>query len=244
MKQILFVFTMLLVSCSSDDTSGSNINDSLMSYIDGKTIETGAVIACSGNIQTNQNSIEVYFFPETGSNNFKLFETSSSNLDQNDYSNYDVLVIPNEPFFNGFLRKFVGEFDSERWIIVTYEIDDEIKLSNPIRIKQSTQPTLFSNDISLNQEISQMPIFSWDVNSEVDNAIFFQVLSTVNDDVISATYTFENQFQYYDTSNVVLNVTQGTPPILSVGQDYKFTLMDVSEDNWVNQVITTQFTVE
>jgi hypothetical protein len=119
-----------------------------------------------------------------------------------------------------------------------------VKISNPIRIKNLTQPTLFSNQININQQQFGMPHFSWNVNSEVNNAIFFQVLSTIDYDLISGTYTFENYFQYYDTSNVVLNITDGVPPNLTIGQDYKFTIMDVSEDNWVNEVFMSQFTIE
>ncbi|WP_299361605.1 hypothetical protein [Winogradskyella sp.] len=244
MKRTLIIITLLLASCSSDDANNPEVDNSLSSYIEGRSFEVGAVIACSGNDVVNPNNVEVYFFPESNSENFKLFQTNSSNLDPNDFSNYDLLVIDDEPFFNGTLRKYVGFFDSERWFIVSYEIDGDIKLSNPIRIKQMTQPTLFSEDILVNQEQSQMPIFSWDINSETDNAIFFQVVSTVDDDLISGTYTFENQFQYYNTSNVVLNITVGTPPDLVLGQTYKFTVMDVSEDNWVNQLLVTQFTVE
>lgn len=46
---------------------------------------------------------------------------------------------------------------------------------------------------------------------------------------------------YYNTSNVVLNITTQTPPSLIVGNNYNFTLMDVSEDNWVNLVIQKTF---
>jgi len=244
MKQALIIICSLLVSCASDDTTNPQNNSSLLAYIDGKTFETGAVIACSGNDVADSNTVEVYFFPEDNSENFKLFQTNSSNLDPNDYSNYNQLAIADEPFFNGTLRKFAGVFDSERWFIVSYELDNDIKLSNPIRIKQLTQPTLFSDAIMINQDASQMPLFSWDINSEAQNAIFFQVVSTVDDDLISGTYTFENQFQYYNTSNVVLNITEGTPQNLPVGETFKFTVMDVSEDNWVNQLFITQFTVE
>ncbi|WP_422107233.1 hypothetical protein [Winogradskyella sp.] len=244
MKRILIIISLLLASCSSDDTNSSLVDNSLSSYIEGKAFEPGAVIACSGNDMVNSNNVEIYFFPESTSDNFKLFQTNSSNLDPNNYANYEALEIADTPFFNGFLRKFVGFFDTERWVIVSYELDNEIKLSNPIRIKQLTQPTLFSDAIMINQEQSLMPMFSWTINSEADNAIFFQVVSTTDDDLISGTYTFENQFQYYNTSNVVLNITDGIPPNLISGETYKFTVMDVSEDNWVNQLFMTQFTVE
>lgn len=244
MKQTLILFCILLAACSSDDTANTLIDNSLERYVNNQTIETGAVIACSANSSQIENAVEVYFYPEAESANFKLFQTTSVDVNPNDFANYIEVDLTDEPFFNGTLRKFVNSFDSERWVVVTFELDNEIKVSNPIRLKQFEQSTLFSNEIMVNQSVSQMPVFSWNIASEENNAIFFQVLSTTNNDLISGTYTFENQFQYYNTSNVVLNITEGTPPILSQGQTFNFTVMDVSEDNWVNQVLTTQFTVE
>jgi hypothetical protein len=216
----------------------------LSAYTEGKTIEMGAVIACAGNNSEDADVVEIYFYPESNAVNYKLYETNSSEVDPNVFSNYQRLTLSDVPLFNGYLRKFPGRFASERWFIVTFEIDDEIKLSNPIRAKNVSQPTLFSNQININQEESLMPLFNWNVNSEADNAIFFQVLSTIDNELLSGTYTYENQFQYYDTSNVVLNITNGTPPDLMIGLDYKFTIMDVSEDNWVNELFISQFTIE
>lgn len=90
-----------------------------------------------------------------------------------------------------------------------------------------------------------MPLFSWENDLVGDNAIYFQIVSDINDTVLSATYTFESNFQYYNTSNVVLNVTEGIPPDFMVNEAYNFTLMDVSEDNWVNVLtLNESFIVE
>ncbi|BAO76048.1 hypothetical protein WPG_1818 [Winogradskyella sp. PG-2] len=236
---------MVLTSCSSED-SNSLINDPnlLSTYLEDKTIETGAVIACSANSSTNSEVVETYFYPEGNASNFKLYTTSSSDVDPNTFSNYRLVTISDVPFFNGYLRKFERLSTTEEWLIVTYELDGEIKLSNPIRTKNLTQPSVFSNAIVINQEEALMPVFNWEANSGMNNAIFFQVLSTIDDELISGTYTYETHFQYYKTSNVVLNITDGIPPDLTLGQDYKFTIMDVSEDNWVNEVFISQFTIE
>jgi len=42
---------------------------------------------------------------------------------------------------------------------------------------------------------------------------------------------------------VVLNVTRETPPDLILDQSYGFTLMGVSDDNWVNTFVQTEFVV-
>ncbi len=243
LKYILVV--LVLTSCSTEDSSTLIDNSNLLStYIDGKTIEMGAVIACAGNSNVDTDVVEIYFYPEDDAVNHKLYETNSSDLDPNDFSNYKLVNLSDVPFFNGYLRKFADVFASERWFIVSFEIESEIKLSNPIRSKNLSQPTLFSDEIEINQNKSLMPLFDWSANSEANNAIFFQVLSTIDNDLLSGTYTFESQFQYYKTSNVVLNITDGIPPDLILGQDYKFTIMDVSEDNWVNELFISQFTLE
>lgn len=234
-----------MTSCVSDDINMLANNSNLLStYIEGRTIEKGAVIACAASDNLNTDVVEVYFYPEAGAVNFRLYETKTSALNPDDLSNYSVAVINDSPLFNGTLRKFIQPRAIEQWSIVTFELDGEIKLSNPIRTKNTSQPTLVSNQIEINQDQSLMPLFSWNVNSEANNAIFFQVLSTIDDTVLSGTYTIDPNFQYYNTTNVVLNITDGVPPNLILGQDYKFTVMDVSEDNWVNELFIRQFTAE
>jgi len=58
---------------------------------------------------------------------------------------------------------------------------------------------------------------------------------------LSGTYTFEQHFSYYVLDNVVLNITEETPPVLETATPYNFTLMGVSEDNWVNLFIQKSF---
>jgi hypothetical protein len=135
----------------------------------------------------------------------------------------------------------VRNIPNEKWVIVTYELNNEIKISNPIRTKQILKPSIWSDDVTINQEMSTMPSFMWQNNAFGDNAIYFQIISDIQDNLFSGTYTYENQFQYYNTSNVVLNITAQAPPTLSIGSSYNFTLMDVSEDNWVNTVIQKTF---
>jgi hypothetical protein len=233
-----------IISCESDDAINLDNTSKLSDVILNRTIETGAVIACAASNPENIEIVNIYFYPETGATNIQFFETNTTNIDSNDYANYQQLDISSEPFFNGYLRKFTRSFALDQWIIITYELDGEVKISNPIRTKNNSKPTIWTDEVVINQDVSTMPTFSWTDNANGDNAIYFQVISTVTDDLLSGTYTFENQFQYYNTSNVVLNITNGTPQDLTIGNSYKFTLMDVSEDNWVNTVIQDIFVVQ
>ena len=89
------------------------------------------------------------------------------------------------------------------------------------------------------------PRFSWEDGIIDESVIYFQIISDEANNFISGTYTFEKEFTFYDLSNVVLNITDTTStPTLEPNQDYKFTMMGVSEDNWVNLFIEKEFTTE
>ncbi|WP_452601731.1 hypothetical protein [Pontimicrobium sp. MEBiC06410] len=239
----LIVILIVIASCSRDDENTAIIINTLEDYVSGKTIETGAVIACAAS-ENNTNAVLTFFYPKEGATNIQYFETEDTNVTNSNFNNYKKISLESSPFFNGYLRFFKTELTTEKWIIVTYELNGEIKISNPIRTKQVTKPSVWNNDVTINQELNLMPQFSWEANAFGDNAIYFQVLSDSENNLISGTYTYDNQFKYYDTTNVVLNITQGTPPTLVSNTMYNYTLMDVSLDNWVNLVAQKPFITE
>ncbi|GAL66845.1 hypothetical protein [Jejuia pallidilutea] len=236
---ILF-FILIITSCSdADDTT----EQTLAVYASGNNIETGAVIACAAS-DKDTGAILTFFYPEAGATNIRFYETKNVQVDHENYANYNQVLINSEPFFNGHLGKFTQSTSNEKWVIITFELDGEVKISNPIRIKHLTKPTVWTEDVTINKATSKMPIFSWTPNAVGDNAIYFQVISDTQNNLLSGTYTYQSSFQYYNTNNVVLNVTTKTPPDLIVGNTYNFTLMDVSIDNWVNLVITKSFSAQ
>ncbi|WP_298520794.1 hypothetical protein [uncultured Kordia sp.] len=236
-----------IVSCQSDDTLAAiNIQNTtkLSDMIANRTIETGAVIACAASDVNDDAVVHVFYYLEEGATNVRFFETNTTNVDKDDYTSYNELAINSTALFDGFIYQFTRPFAQDQWVIVTFELNGEVKISNPIRTKNNSKPTVWNDEVTINQQVSQMPRFMWEHNANGDNAIYFQVLSTIDYGLLSGTYTYENQFQYYDTSNVVLNITTETPLELTVNNSYKFTLMDVSEDNWVNTVIQSIFVAE
>ncbi|WP_053002261.1 hypothetical protein [Kordia jejudonensis] len=236
-----------IVSCVSDDASESiQIENSprLSQIIDNQIIETGAVIACAASDIDNSAIVHVYYYLEEGATNVQFFETNTLNVDQNDYSNYKKLAITSQPLYEGFIQQFIRPFELEQWIIITFELNGEVKLSNPIRTKNISKATVWTDDITVNQQTPKMPNFTWEHNANGDNEIYFQVVSTLDNGLLSGTYTYDNHFQYYNTSNVVLNITPENPLMLTTGNSYKFLVMDVSEDNWVNTVFQSIFMAE
>ena len=78
-----------------------------------------------------------------------------------------------------------------------------------------------------------MPKFTWQAGTIKETAIYFEIISTENNNLRSGTYIYNKWFQYYNLSNTILNITRTSLPNLLVENNYNFALMCVSEDNWV-----------
>lgn len=238
--KILLLFCVV-TSCSLSDTDDET--QTLAFYLENGIYEEGAVIACAATDKATDD-ILVFFYPPQGAERFRFYETTSIEVDENDFSNYGLANPEITPVFNGYLRKFTISSPVEKWIIITFQYQNEVKISNPIRTKQLTKPTVWNDIVDINQGKSTNPIFQWPLNTFGDNDIYFQVISDADNNLLSGTYTVQNAFQYYNTINVVLNITTQTPPPLLIDDFYNFTLMDVSADNWVNLVTEKMFQAE
>ena len=240
-KSIYLLLILIVWSCNSTD----NIIDgsTLEAYLFNRNTDIGGVIACSSS-GMDDAVVFTYYYPESGASDIRFYETSLLEDDPWDFSNYMKVSLQSTPFFNGYLGKFESSPVNEKWIVITCELHGDIKVSNPIRIKQNTKPSVWTDTIEIDQQQMGMPEFTWTDDAFGDNAIYFQVLADAQGDLLSGTYTYDNHFQYYNTANVVLNITQENPPDLIQGQTYSFTIMDVSADNWVNAVFTKTFIVQ
>ena len=241
----LFLLLVLIVGCTQDDLD-DNIeggNNTLQDLASVNTLQRDNVIACASGSE-NPNEIIAYVYPREEATDLRYFETTDATVDKNDFSLYTQINLPAEDFFNGYLKKFTRQTTEEKWVIISFRENDTLHISNPIRLKHKTENTLFTDAISVSQEQEREPLFIWNNLSNPDNAIYFQVVSDDTDELLSGTYTFEEQFQFYNLTNVVLNITEETPPSLLSQEDYYFTLMGVSEDNWVNVLGQRTFTVE
>ena len=234
------VLACLIFSCSTD---ALNEEVTLDNALAGKRIVLNNVIACAASNENN-DVISVFFYPRPGTANFQYFETEDSTFDKNDFDNYIPVVVPIHDVFNGYLKKFEVSVTQEKWVIVSFDEGGETHLSNPIRLKQKTKPTEYaSQNVSVGMSTS-MPEFSWRDGLYKDSIIYFQVVSDSQNNLLTGTYTHEKRFQYSNLDNVVLNITKGTPPTLKENASYSFTLMAVSEDNWVNLFAEKEFEIE
>lgn len=230
---IIFFFA----SCSTDEMSEENTLNTILGL---KEIVLDNVISCAAS-NKDDNLVSVFLYPRLGATNIQYFETTNDLVDKNDFSKYTLYKYPLIDVFNGYLKKFEVESLDEKWVIVSFDEDDKTHLSNPIHLKKQSKPTEYLPQNILVDTSSDMPLFSWQDGLYDDTEIYFQVVSDAQSNLFSGTYTFDKMFTYYELDNVVLNITKNTPPVLLHKSPYEFTLMGVSEDNWVNQFSSMEF---
>ena len=240
----LLVF-YVFISCNSEGTDSLVENNfpenSLAALIGTNNPEIDNVIACAAGSEDNPDEIIAFVYPRPGVNDIRFFETENAQVDKNDFAQYQQINLPEEDFFNGYLRMFKRITPVEKWVILTFFDNGVLNISNPIRLKHKSTLTEYTNNVSIDNTNRGMPVFEWQDGAVDENAIYFQVISDERDELLSGTYTFESVFQYYILDNVVLNITEETPPILIPNAPYHLTLMGVSEDNWVNLFIQERF---
>ncbi len=237
---IFLACLFLLTACNSDDITTDQTGTTLADIVAQNTVEVDNVIACaSGSV--NVNEIVAYVYPRPGATDLRYFETENASVDKNEYQNYVQIDLPEEDFFNGYLKTFTRQTLEEKWVIISFRESGKLHLSNPILLKHKTQNTIFSTTVTIDQSQAGMPLFIWDSLVQAPDAIYFQVVTDASNELLSGTYTFEPHFRYYQLNNVVLNITQEMPPNLIDTSMYGFTLMGVSEDNWVNTLLQTEF---
>ena len=226
--------------------------DSLSAYVAASRLPVSdQLIACAGggadDLQTRADApISIYFYPIEGAGDFKYFETSAVDQDPDNFELYEEVKLDESPFFNGYLWRFHNiPLTEERWSRISFRTGDSLHVSNAIRLKYPVKPTIYDSTTVIVTSNGVNPSFSWPSVDDPTDAIYFQVVADRNGDLISGTYTFEKTFTFYDLDNVVLNIRDELPaPSLDLGESYSFTLMTVSQDNWVNLIAERQFKAE
>jgi len=251
--RLLLSFLLLSVLCPScKDSDGTY--DNLREYIDLNSDWTRKteLIACAAgggqfSMDNPQAPISIFFYPQTTGFDFKYFETDNADVNKLDLSKYKERELEVSDVFNGYLRKFArGHSSRDRWAIVSYRLDGRMWTCQPILLKSVDAPTLVDNEAVkfLNTDTTN-PTFTWNDNSTSENDIYFQVVSDLDGNLISGTYTFDTDFDFYAPEEFAPNITDPlSNPILESGKSYNFTLMGVDEDNWVNLISQKVFTID
>jgi len=245
---LIIIVALVVVSCKKDnDEVNAEPVATLQTYIDQYSdLEQEILIACAASepASNTEFDISVFFYPYHGAQDYRYFESATAAIDEYDYTNYKEIEWETLPVFNGYLRRFPHPgYENERWGIVTYLTDGKIHVCDPIRLKQISKPTEYAPEkLEIDLTTPTEPLFSWEDDNDPETIIYFQVVSDEDGNLISGTYTYEKHWQFYDLSNVVLNIKEQDPqPVLHPDRTYNFTLMTVSEDNWVNLVCEKSF---
>jgi len=250
MKKIFLVILVALIvmSCKKDNDDVNPVPAAtLQTYIDeNSNLEQEILIACAASEPESNTDfdISVFFYPYHGAQDYRYFESASADIDEYDFTNYKEIEWETLPVFNGYLRRFPHPgYNDERWGIVTYLTDGRLHVCDPIRLKQITKPILYAPEkLEIDISTPTEPEFSWEDDNDPENIIYFQVVSDSAGNLISGTYTYDKHWKFYDLSNVVLNIKEQDPSqVLHPNRTYNFTLMGVSEDNWVNLVCEKSF---
>jgi hypothetical protein len=245
----LFALSFLIISCSKKEADVLLIPVNTLDYYvnQNKDLERDILIACAASEkpENTNNNVSLFYYPVDGAYEFNYFEAKDGNIDPNDFTQY-IKKLPEIPLpvFGGFLMRYPFTFDnSEPLAIMTYKSDGKLHICDPIKMKQDSKPTIYASQlITIDLTSPTEPVFSWETDSDTETVIYFQVVSDSLGNLISGTYTYDKHWKFYDLSNVVLNIHDvNPPPELTPNSKCKFTLMGVSEDNWVNLVGEMEF---
>lgn len=246
-KKVLIAFTTLttFISCQSDDIDFQNLAD----YLDSKENSTENVIAWAGS-SNNAEFILVCFYPKPNTSNYRLYLANSTEITKEDTQNYTFKTNYYQPYTGKTFQYFRIDLPQEEvWAMVTFEEDNKISHSKPIRFKHQSSPTIitgFDRNISYTYSDNGFPIFSWkDVHGQdgSENSIFYQAIYNYEIKLVSGTFTLDTYYEHLDNENVVSSVIPHEEAMLHKSStlehltgtfDHQFEVVGISEDNWAN----------
>lgn len=240
-KQFLpLLLLFLALSCTQDNDV--LVSRNLQQFVEeNNNVQLESVNAFAANAASNTNLVYIFYYPEEGATNVRYYELTDPSLDKTDFVNYRRQSLNSETVFGGKLARFTRSSSIESWCLVTYFLDGELKISSPVKLENTSNSTQYSDEVTINYKTITEPNFSWEDTAVSEKDVYFQVISDEENNFISGTYTTDNFFQYYDISNVTLNINTETPAELEEDEIYNFTMMLVNADNWVNLIIEEQF---
>lgn len=196
------------------------------------------LIACAaGNMDSfmgsSERPISVFYYNVNDASSAMLYVKSEEG-GKDDYCHYSRAEEVPESMFNGRMGRFaISNAYNGKWVIVVYHTGETYNVSDPIFLRADTHPTIDITSKIVAQGTSTQPEFNWLSDFVKGNIIYFSLISDSNDTFVSGVYTTEKYWNFYDLSNVVLNVTPTMNPTLSSQESYTYTNMGVGEDNWV-----------
>jgi hypothetical protein len=238
-KKIVFLLICISVCSCSEDTD-IIVPRNLQEYIDeNSNVGEETIFAYAANASSNTSLAYIFYYPEEGASDIRYYELTAATLDETIFENYRRRSLVSTEVFGGKLQRFSRSGSSESWCLVTYVIQGVLRISEPIKLNNTSKSTAYSDDVSINYKTTIEPNFTWEDGARNESVIYFQVISDEEENFISGTKTADTFFQYYDETTDNINTT--APKNLVEDEVYNFTMMGIGEDNWVNILIEEQF---
>ena len=234
--------SFFFLSCSEDNDV--SVSRNLQEYIESSsTKDLGEVLAFAASASGSTSLSYIFYYPEKGATDIRYYEADSLDVDEKDFSNYKRQILAVENVFGGKLQRFSRSNSEENWCLITYEVNGKLHKSNPIRLKNATKSTIWTDKVTIEFPNKLTPQFIWTDQGITGNETYFQVITEEEEETfLSGTFTHDTFLKYLDTTNVVADINEEeTPESLVEDKEYLFTMMGISEDNWVNLVIQETF---
>ena len=219
-KKIVFLIICIsILSCSQD--SDITVSRNLQEYInENQNVVENKVLAFAANAEANTGLTSIFYYPEAGASDIRYYELTNSSLDENNFVNYRRQSLDSEEVFGGKLERFSRSGSSESWCLVTYIKEGVLRISEPIKLNNSSKTTVYSDDVTIDYSSTLEPNFTWEDGLRNESVTYFQVFTDEEEAFISGTFTEDTFFQYYDETKDNINATR--PKKLSGRRNLQF----------------------
>lgn len=158
--RIIFIFfaSFLLNSCEGNLDEPTQLLTQVIKFYEDLGQEKLTAFAVG-----DPNSLDgsyIYFLPVEGVTNIQYFQTNTTQKIPTNFENYNVLDLELQDVYGGKLKRFVRLDRLESYSIITYQANGNFYMSDPIKLKYRSEPTVFTDVVTINQSQSLMPQFS------------------------------------------------------------------------------------
>jgi hypothetical protein len=242
----LSIAILLLIttfSCSNDDAPAPEPVDpfSLAGKIENQQISNEKITAI-GFSSFDAGVTFLFYHIADGAVDIELFKTQNTEVDRTNYNNYREFAMETRTLFGNFEQGNEDTRDEEYFAIVKYTVNNEVRLSNPIKMSHTSQTSVWTNEgVGVTQSTVGYPRISWANNFDGETSYFFCILTNSSGDTFVNVTTEDTYFQYFNIFNTTNNFTQQSPEALVSDAFHRVYLLDINNDNWLNRVVDYGF---
>ena len=97
MNNVKYIILCLAILFSCTEDNDDILDENLDTYLNNRSFEIGAVIACAASAKDSEETL-TFYYQKQGATDIRLYETDGTQIDENDFSNYSKSSIEPEPF--------------------------------------------------------------------------------------------------------------------------------------------------